>query len=170
MKTIYLLKVSNIVTSFIASLVFCSLHVDAQKVYRQKLFAYKVVHTNSNIFINDTSHADKIIASGDYLIYVELPQADTPIWHSAIIGRDTYSVHSTMIAENPLVVGERKSDKRLIKIRSQPGNHLWKLEFDMAEEKMPDTSVATEETVILKGSFKSRKVTSTIRGLVELQP
>lgn len=148
-----------------AAFVICSIPAGAQGKYIQKVYAYKEVRPGTNIFMNDTTNTGATDPY-NYLIYVELPERDTPIWHTAIIGSETYSVHAALMTETPLVVGERKRDQRLVRIRPQPATRLWKLEFDLTGEK---ATAPTEGTVVLKGTFKNTKITSTVGGIVELQ-
>ena len=145
-----------------------SLFVTAQDRYIQKLYAYKEVHSDAGNFTSDKTHSNAGGSYANYLVYVELPKSDTPIWNSAVIGNDIYSVHSSRIEQSPMVVGERKRDNRLIKIRPAPNNDLWKLEFDLTGEKDASASTTKEETLVLKGSFKNRKISSTVRSIVEL--
>ena len=143
----------------VITLAACNISAGAQQTYRQKLYAYKAQQGTTNIFIADTIHNNTSSSHTNYMIYLELPERDTPIWKTAVIGNDIYTVHATTVKENPLFVGERKLDNIIIKIRPQPANRLWKLEFDVTDEKLTATDNAADGTVILKGAFKNKKVT-----------
>lgn len=143
------------------------LPVMAQTKYTQKLFAYRQTARRTNIFINDTTYVDTA-AHSTYLIFIELPRRDTPIWNAATIDGSFYAVHSTLVENIPLTIGERKADKRLVQIKPQPANRLWKLNFILSDEKVSATR-DTSSGVILKGIFKNKKVTSTITGVVDLE-
>lgn len=154
---------------FVTIFAICSLYATAQSArYIQKLYAYKETVSGAELLTSDTTHTNAGSSYTNYLVYVELPKTDTPIWTSAVIRNDLYAVHYTRIEQSSMVVGERKRYGRLIRITPDPGNSLWKLEFDRTGEKDSIAANTTEETVVLKGTFKNRNISSTIRRVVEL--
>src|SRR4051812_39249963 len=73
------LMTKSLITS---AFVICSFAAVAQNSYSQKLYAYKELHFRTKTFTNDTARADLTSSYNNYLIYIELPQRDTPIWHT----------------------------------------------------------------------------------------
>lgn len=164
------ISISTMIKFFLVNIfAICSLCAVAQSSrYIQKLYAYREVQRGAGNLTSDTTHGNASGSYTNYLIYVEIPKSDTPLWNSAVIGNDIYSVHPTLIEQSPMVIGERKRDNRLIKIKPDPGNSLWKLEFDQTGEKERSATSTAEETVVLKGLFKNRNISSTVRNIVEL--
>lgn len=128
----------------------------AQNKYVQKMFGY----------------VERGATTTTHLIYIEMPGDLLPIWDSAIIDGSKYVVHATAVEEIPVKVGKRKSDNRMIVLKPAIDTKLYKLDFDLVEEfKQTSKSItAPAAQVILRGSFKNRRITSKVSNLTELVP
>lgn len=88
----------------------------------------------------------------------------------AFIDGNVYAVHASLMETVPLQVGERKNDGRMVVLKLKPGNKLYKLDFDLVEEKNAEQTTVQPAEVVLKGMFKNRSITSRINNAVELVP
>lgn len=105
----------------------------------------------------------------EHFIYIEMAGDSIPIWDSAMIDNNLYVVHASIVDITPLQIGERKIDKRLVVIKPEAGNRIWRLDFDLVDDKQSKTETSgTRSTVLLKGSLKNRRITYRVIRETEL--
>lgn len=154
--------------AFVLSTVFSN----AQKKWVQKVYAFYEKQVNENLLPGKNSSNASMDYTIVHSIFIEVPGDASPIWETATIKGDTFAVHSTLIEEMPFKLGERKSDGRMVVIKTQPGSRLWKLEFDLlAENKNNETQNSGNEfKVELYAVYNKRTINYTISRQVELVP
>ncbi len=142
---------------YILALIFIALSTlsYSQNAYRQKVYAFFQKQENG-----DSKH----------FIYIEMPGDSIPIWDSAIIGGHKYVVHFSLVETMPLRIGERKSDKKMVVIKSAPDTKMYTCDFDETGEIVANSEKQpAAPPVILKGKFKGRKLTYKILTEIELE-
>ncbi len=104
-----------------------------------------------------------------HFIFIELPKDSACIWQTAVIDSSIYTIHSTQVETLPLELGIQAKNQKKAVITPKAGNTLWRLELDL-EQQSSSAFHDTTKPVVLKGSFKGRKISCTVSGAIELEP
>ena len=129
--------------------------VAAQTSYRQKVYAFVQKQVNGG---------------NKHFIYIEMSGDSIPIWDSAIIDRKKFVVHFSPVEAVPVKVGHRKSDKRMVVLKTSPDSKMWMVEFDATNEIVPPADLSTDNVAVtFRGKFKGKKLNYKILREVELE-
>ena len=129
--------------------------VAAQTGYRQKVYAFVQKQVNGG---------------NKHFIYIEMSGDSIPIWDSAIIERKKFVVHFSPVEAVPVKIGHRKSDKKMVVIKTSPDCKMWMVEFDATNEIIASADLSTDNAAVtFRGKFKGRKVNYKILSEVELE-
>ena len=151
----------------IALLAFC-LSACAQTKYGiSRVYAFTAERQPGNIPVDENGKS--LYHGPDTLnfIYIESGKQQV-LWDMAWKNGRTYSVEVVRVNENPLVIGERKSDNNKMIITRAGGNTLWRVSLVPSENNIPAPQKLRYNEILLRGKFGGKTIFQKIAQPVEL--